>query len=82
VTGLDRLSGVHDLVLDPGRDGGSRVRCEVDSGQLGQLLSELVPAGVRTLVSQPPTLEELFLRHYSRDDGPLAADGHDGPAGP
>jgi ABC-2 type transport system ATP-binding protein len=79
VHGLDQLRGVHDLVLDPGRDGGSRLRCEVDSDQLGVLLSELVPAGVRTLVSQPPTLEELFLRHYSRDDGHLAADGHDGP---
>jgi ABC-2 type transport system ATP-binding protein len=79
VTGLDRLRGVYDLVLDPGHDGGSRLRCEVDSDQLGTLLSELVPAGVRTLVSQPPTLEELFLRHYAADDGSLAADGHDGP---
>jgi ABC-2 type transport system ATP-binding protein len=23
--------------------------------------------GVRSLVSQPPTLEELFLRHYGAD---------------
>jgi hypothetical protein len=28
-------------------------------------------------VSQPPTLEELFLRHYAADDGGLAAAGHD-----
>ena len=63
--GLDQLAGVHDLVLDPGQDGGSRVRCEVDSDQLETLLRVLVAAGVRTLVSQPPTLEELFLRHYS-----------------
>jgi ABC-2 type transport system ATP-binding protein len=27
--------------------------------------------GVRSLVSQPPTLEELFLRHYT--DAPSAA---------
>ena len=41
------------------------MRCEVDSDKLEDLLRVLVTAGVRTLVSQPPTLEELFLRHYS-----------------
>jgi ABC-2 type transport system ATP-binding protein len=78
--GLDQLAGVHDLVVDPGPGGGSRVRCEVDTDHLEALLQLLVPAGVRTLVSQPPTLEELFLRHYSDEDGTPAADGHDGPA--
>src|SRR5580693_3398833 len=81
--GLDQLAGVHDLVVDPGQDGGSRVRCEVDSDQLDGLLRLLVTAGVRTLVSQPPTLEELFLRHYS--DGEYAegvpAAGVPAPAG-
>ncbi len=67
--GLDRMPGVHALVVDPGQDGGSRVRCEVDSDKLEDLLRVLVTAGVRTLVSQPPTLEELFLRHYSA--GPM-----------
>jgi ABC-2 type transport system ATP-binding protein len=65
--GLDRLAGVYDLVVDPGQDGRSRVRCEVDSDKLAELLRLLVAAGVRTLTSQPPTLEELFLRHYSDD---------------
>jgi polyether ionophore transport system ATP-binding protein len=82
-TGLDALPGVHDLVIDAGRaagrDGGWRVRCEVDSDQLDALLRLLVAAGVRTLVSQPPTLEELFLRHYSDADGNQAAIGQGGP---
>ena len=63
--GLDQLAGVHDLVLDTGQTGRSRVRCEVDSDKLEEALRLLVAAGVRTLTSQPPTLEELFLRHYS-----------------
>jgi len=73
--GLDRLAGIHDLVVDPGEDGRSRVRCEVDSDQLADALGLLVAAGVRTLASQPPTLEELFLRHYSDDvdSGDVAA---------
>ena len=69
--GLAELAGVHDLQID-----GSRVRCQVDAEQLDELLRHLSNAGVRSLVSQPPTLEELFLRHY-RDDG-----AGDGPASP
>jgi ABC-2 type transport system ATP-binding protein len=65
--GLAGLSGVHDLVVDPGKDGGSRVRCEVDSDRLEDVLQLLVTAGVKTLTSQPPTLEELFLRHYEKE---------------
>jgi ABC-2 type transport system ATP-binding protein len=63
--GLQRLAGVHDLVIDRLQDGGSRVRCEVDSDKLEDLLRILVTGGIRMLASQPPTLEELFLRHYS-----------------
>jgi ABC-2 type transport system ATP-binding protein len=59
VVGLHQLSGVHDLVVE-----GTRVRFQVDTASLGAALEQLVPAGVRTLSSQPPTLEELFLRHY------------------
>jgi len=66
-TALADLSGVHDLVVDAGKDGGSRVRCEVDSDRLEDLLRLLVAARVKTLTSQPPTLEELFLRHYEKE---------------
>jgi ABC-2 type transport system ATP-binding protein len=57
--GLTSMAGVHDLVAE-----GNRVRFEVDSDKLGLVLKQLVSTGVRTLTSQPPTLEELFLRHY------------------
>src|SRR5580700_5729511 len=59
---LDALPGVHDLVTD-----GLRVRCEVDHGALDEVLGRLHQAGVRTLTCRPPTLEELFLRHYSAE---------------
>ena len=39
-------------------------RAQVDADSLGQVIKALGDAGVRTLISQPPTLEELFLRHY------------------
>ncbi|MEJ2207921.1 MAG: ABC transporter ATP-binding protein [Anaerolineae bacterium] len=59
--GLDGLPGVHDLQVD-----GARVHCQVDPTALDELLQHLTAAGVRSLVSQPPTLEEVFLRHYQR----------------
>src|SRR5215472_7421361 len=57
---LDGLPGVHDAVLD-----GARLRCEVDNASLTEMLRRLSATGVRTLTCRPPTLEELFLRHYS-----------------
>lgn len=57
---LTRIRGVEDVTIE-----GSTVRAQVDSESLGELIRVLGAAGVRSLVSQPPTLEELFMRHYS-----------------
>jgi ABC-2 type transport system ATP-binding protein len=57
--GLAELPGVHDLHVD-----GTRVRLKVDAGALDGVMRALTAIGLRSLVSQPPTLEELFLRHY------------------
>jgi ABC-2 type transport system ATP-binding protein len=71
--GLLELPGLHNLELD-----GTRVRCQVDTDKLDALLRRLTSVGVRSLVSQPPTLEELFLRHYQAEQPAGAA--QDGPA--
>ncbi|MBF6238452.1 ABC transporter ATP-binding protein [Nocardia otitidiscaviarum] len=59
---LGRLPGVADVSLED-----HTLRCQVDAEHLGELVRVLGAAGVRSLVSQPPTLEELFLRHYSHN---------------
>ncbi|MGW4241351.1 ABC transporter ATP-binding protein [Nocardia sp. NPDC004722] len=59
---LSRIPGVEDISVD-----GNTLHCQVDAAHLGELIRVLGDAGVRSLVSQPPTLEELFLRHYSLD---------------
>jgi ABC-2 type transport system ATP-binding protein len=67
--GLAGLPSVHDLRVE-----GNRVRCQVDATGLDGLLRHLTPFGVRSLISQPPTLEDLFLRHYEterRDTEPV-----------
>jgi ABC-2 type transport system ATP-binding protein len=56
---LADLPGVHNLSAE-----GDRLHCEVDTAELTPVLARLAAAGVRSLVSRPPTLEELFLRHY------------------
>ena len=70
--GLGELPGVHDLSVEPRPNGGVLVACEVDGAHLDGAVRRLAEAGVRSLVSQPPTLEELFLRHYSDE---LVANG-------
>jgi ABC-2 type transport system ATP-binding protein len=57
--GLAEIEGVHDLEVD-----GLRVQFEVDTPRLGVALQVLGRAGISDLTSRPPTLEELFLRHY------------------
>jgi ABC-type multidrug transport system ATPase subunit len=64
IDGLGDLPGVHDLSLD-----GPKTRFTVDQGELNRVLERLIDLDVRTLVSSPPTLEELFLRHYGEDIG-------------
>ena len=63
------LPGVHDVSTE-----GDRLGFEVDTDALGPVLAELTRAGVSALSVSPPSLEELFLRHYGAD-GPLAAAG-------
>ncbi len=58
-SGLGDLTGIHDLVVE-----GTRASFEVDTTRLDDALAALLRSGVRSLTSQPPTLEELFLRHY------------------
>jgi ABC-2 type transport system ATP-binding protein len=60
---LDGLPGVHDLKVE-----GARLRCQVDQAGLNEVLARLTSAGVRSLTCRPPTLEELFLRHYSAQE--------------
>ncbi|MEU9617702.1 ABC transporter ATP-binding protein [Streptomyces sp. NPDC048155] len=79
--GLTRLPGVHDLDVR-----GLRVTLQVDTDKLDAVLKSLSASGIRTLTSTPPTLEELFLRHYAADatdtaDATDMADATDGGEG-
>lgn len=59
---LRSVPGVHDLRIHD-----HRVELEVETDRLGDLVTSLARLDVRSLISHPPTLEELFMRHY--EDG-------------
>jgi len=57
--GLADLPGVHDVVVQ-----GQRISASVEAKGMPALMAALSAGGVTALTSAPPTLEELFLRHY------------------
>jgi ABC-2 type transport system ATP-binding protein len=73
LAGLDALPGVHNLEADS-----TRAKFDVDTAQLDHTVTHLAGFGVRSLTSQPPTLEELFLRHYGDELAELEAHDPDG----
>jgi ABC-2 type transport system ATP-binding protein len=60
---LASMPGVHDAVVE-----GTEITCEVDTERLDAVLRLVTTIGVRSLTCQPPTLEQLFLRHYGREE--------------
>lgn len=65
---LAAIPGAHDLVAD-----GTRVRFTADSDDMPRLLGALAQLQVAGLTVNPPSLEELFMRHY-HDEVPDADD--------
>jgi ABC-2 type transport system ATP-binding protein len=63
LTGLNDLTGVHDLIVED-----HRARFDVDSAHLDAVVRHMSTLGVKSLVSTPPTLEEMFLRHYGEEE--------------
>lgn len=73
-TVLAGQAGVHGLAVD-----GGTVTFEVDDIHLDQAVRTLSGLGLRSLVSNPPSLEDLFMRHYGDELASLNGD-RDGAA--
>ena len=74
IVGLRELPGVHDVSVDR-----TEAQFSVDTGDLNRVLEHLTGLGVHSLTTAPPTLEELFMRHYG--DAVKAPDTDTEPAG-
>ncbi|TNM54083.1 ABC transporter ATP-binding protein [Brevibacterium sediminis] len=63
VPALSEMTGVHDLVRE-----GSRLHFSADTAQLPLIMRALGEHDVESLTATPPTLEQLLLRHYGKEE--------------
>jgi ABC-2 type transport system ATP-binding protein len=56
---LNQLQGVHDVSRKD-----EKWRFSVDANAMDAVMNALAPMGIKSLTAEPPTLEELFMRHY------------------
>lgn len=64
IEALNRLKGVHDI-----EKRNNTIYFQVDGEELDNVIKYISPFGIIKLESAPPTLEDLFLRHYKGDGG-------------
>ncbi|MCL2677550.1 MAG: ABC transporter ATP-binding protein [Clostridiales bacterium] len=57
---LESLKGIHDLHISQ-----NKLSFQVDGDEIGAVMAHLIPFGVKRFESAPPTLEDLFMLHYS-----------------
>jgi len=55
--------GIHDL-----RSDGATIVFDADAAHLGSVLADLAAAGITGITAAPPSLEELFMRHYGEQE--------------
>lgn len=60
--GLENMAGIHDVSGD-----GLKYRFSVDSNAMTKVMEALLPLEIKALTVEPPSLEELFMRHYGDD---------------
>lgn len=65
-TPVASLPGVHSVEIHD-----HRISAEVDTNSMSEFVNGIATLGVKSLISHPPTLEELFMRHY--EDGEASA---------
>ncbi|MBP3041461.1 ABC transporter ATP-binding protein [Bacillaceae bacterium Marseille-Q3522] len=57
---LKQVEGVYDLEFND-----NKAIFHADNNKVEEILKTLLPYGIEKLESTPPTLEELFMRHYA-----------------
>lgn len=62
IVGLQELQTVFDVTVE-----GKKAQFQVDSQNLDSVLRHLLPFEIKTLTSTPPSLEDLFMRHYDNE---------------
>lgn len=66
ITGLQKISGLHALEVQ-----GNHASFEVETDKIDDALRHVLQFDIKELVSSPPSLEKLFLRHYEDTLSPI-----------
>jgi len=69
---LNQLQGVHDVSRKE-----EKWRFSVDTNAIGAVMNAFAPMGIKSLTAEPPTLEELFIRHYGNELGGEGLNWHE-----
>jgi ABC-2 type transport system ATP-binding protein len=72
LTGLEELPGVHHPMMD-----GTHAHFSVDAEKIDAVLKYLTQFGIQSLLSAPPTLDELFLRYYGDEYASMSDEAED-----
>lgn len=59
ITGLNEMKGIHDI-----EESEHGMTFQVDTMQIDEVIRHISQFGISRLESAPPTLEDLFMRHY------------------
>ncbi|MBB6450946.1 ABC-2 type transport system ATP-binding protein [Geomicrobium halophilum] len=63
ITSLNEFKGIHDI-----QEQGLALSFQVDAEELDHVIRHVSQFGIVKLESMPPTLEDLFMRHYENKD--------------
>ena len=64
LTGLENISSIHDIQMNP-----KGATFAVDTDSMNDVLTMLTKFNIQKLESSPPTLEDLFMSHYQNSRG-------------
>ena len=59
IEGIENIDGVYDIAKEA-----DSIKFQVNTDKMGAVINHLTPFGIKKLESTPPSLEELFMRHY------------------
>ncbi len=70
ITNLSELKGIHNL-----EEKGSELSFQVDTEEMDAVIRYISQYGIVKIESAPPTLEDLFMRHYQGTENSLSGVG-------
>ncbi|WP_062353660.1 ABC transporter ATP-binding protein [Bacillus kwashiorkori] len=62
ITAIYEMKGVHEV-----KQIANRLSFQVDAEELSNIMKYIAPYGIVKLENRPPTLEDLFMRHYEKE---------------